>query len=450
MLKLGQDPAYPLTDADGLDYSFEIGSSSTTSQRGSGSAGFTMYGGPGMWLPNENTAWFQFRTNDALTFAQTDTSSFNYSFGYGDSGFTGDNESTVTSEGSIAAISESVNHSILLDGSEEFSTATITDSFKYDATSIDGEAPTGSITTTHAENYEGYGPMAVSFVDTTTTGLPAPDDNDPARSPESILTEYRDRAEQVARLKATIADPDTDPGMRDYYQDLLDEQNNSLSELTTEALDAGIPQSELDQIDAEASASASNSSNNEPEIGFANGLQTGLKGIGNSASDKAWGLINFGYSLTPWYPVVKTFVPNLIPEENPLPKIEVDPNTDLGYEGSYIASTIGLTAAEIALTLKFTAPKVPATLKEVGLPARINAAGGRGLAEEGTFFGWKGGHVTRQASDFTKDELIKRGWTKEVLESVAAGYEHIARITPANPSAAGRAAQLRKILETLF
>ena len=99
---------------------------------------------------------------------------------------------------------------------------------------------------------------------------------------------------------------------------------------------------------------------------------------------------------------------------------------------------------------KRIAPKVPATLKEVGLPARIKAAGGRSLKEEGTFFGWKPRHVTRQASDFTKDELIQRGFTREVLESVAEGYEHIARITPSNPSAAGRAAQLREILETLF
>ena len=46
-----------------------------------------------------------------------------------------------------------------------------TESFKYNLESIDGEAPTGSITIIHAENYEGYGPMAVSFVDETTIDL---------------------------------------------------------------------------------------------------------------------------------------------------------------------------------------------------------------------------------------------------------------------------------------
>jgi hypothetical protein len=52
-------------------------------------------------------------------------------------------------------------------------------------------------------------------------------------------------------------------------------------------------------------------------------------------------------------------------------------------------------------------------------------------------------------ADFTKDELLARGWTKEQLLNVAEGYEHIARIAPKNPSAAGRAAQLREIARLL-
>jgi hypothetical protein len=45
----------------------------------------------------------------------------------------------------------------------------------------------------------------------------------------------------------------------------------------------------------------------------------------------------------------------------------------------------------------------------------------------------------------TKDQLVAKGWTKERLLDVAEGYDHIARITPKNPSAAERTAQLREI-----
>jgi hypothetical protein len=85
------------------------------------------------------------------------------------------------------------------------------------------------------------------------------------------------------------------------------------------------------------------------------------------------------------------------------------------------------------------------TLKDVDLPGRIRKAGGVSLREAGEFFGWKARSVTKGAADFTKDQLLARGWTKERLLDVAEGYEHIARITIRNPSAAGRAAQLREI-----
>lgn len=87
------------------------------------------------------------------------------------------------------------------------------------------------------------------------------------------------------------------------------------------------------------------------------------------------------------------------------------------------------------------------TLREVDLPGRIRKAGGATLREAGEFFGWKPSSLTKAASDFTKDQLLEKGWTKERLLDVAEGYEHIARITPKNPSAAGRAAQLREIAE---
>jgi len=93
--------------------------------------------------------------------------------------------------------------------------------------------------------------------------------------------------------------------------------------------------------------------------------------------------------------------------------------------------------------------KIPQTLKEVDLSGRIRAAGGSSLKEAGEFFGWEPARITRAPTDFTKDQLLARGWTKERLLDVAEGYEHIARITPNNPSAAGRAAQLREIAKLL-
>jgi hypothetical protein len=91
--------------------------------------------------------------------------------------------------------------------------------------------------------------------------------------------------------------------------------------------------------------------------------------------------------------------------------------------------------------------RVPRTLKEVDLPGRIRSAGGANLKEAGEFFGWDPASVTKHASDFTKQELIARGWTKKRLLDVAEGYEHIARITPTNPSAAGRAQQLCELAD---
>jgi hypothetical protein len=92
---------------------------------------------------------------------------------------------------------------------------------------------------------------------------------------------------------------------------------------------------------------------------------------------------------------------------------------------------------------------VPRTLKEVDLPGRIRAAGGASLKEAGEFFGWEPASVTKSSADFTRDQLLARGWTKERLLDVAEGYEYIARITPNNPSAAGRAGQLREIAKRL-
>jgi hypothetical protein len=83
------------------------------------------------------------------------------------------------------------------------------------------------------------------------------------------------------------------------------------------------------------------------------------------------------------------------------------------------------------------------------LPGRIWASGAKNLKEVGDFFGWEPTRVTKSIGDFTKEQLTAYGWIRERLINVAEGYEQVVRITPNNPSAAGRAAQLRD-LATLF
>jgi hypothetical protein len=99
------------------------------------------------------------------------------------------------------------------------------------------------------------------------------------------------------------------------------------------------------------------------------------------------------------------------------------------------------------LEAKFVAlrKKWPQTLKEVDLAGRIRAAGGSSLKAARLFFGWRPRKVIKTTADFTKEELVQNGWTKERLLDVADGYEQIARITPHNPSALPRARQLREL-----
>jgi hypothetical protein len=93
--------------------------------------------------------------------------------------------------------------------------------------------------------------------------------------------------------------------------------------------------------------------------------------------------------------------------------------------------------------------KWPQTLQEVDLRGRIKDGTGKSPAQAGEFFGWEPTYVTKSAADFTKDELLSQGWTKDKLLDLAEAYQHIARITPTNPSAAGRARQLREIAKIL-
>ena len=90
---------------------------------------------------------------------------------------------------------------------------------------------------------------------------------------------------------------------------------------------------------------------------------------------------------------------------------------------------------------------VPETLREVDLKSRIRRAGHADLKEVGEFFGWEPTRVSKAIEDFTVEQLSQDGWTEQRLLDVAEGYEHIARLTPGNPSAAGRAEQLRALAE---
>ena len=94
-------------------------------------------------------------------------------------------------------------------------------------------------------------------------------------------------------------------------------------------------------------------------------------------------------------------------------------------------------------------PGIPQTIKEVDLPGRIRAADGTNLKDASELFGWEPVRISKDATEFDKDERLSRGWIWGRLLRVAEGYEHIARITPSNPSAAGRAAQLRDLAEVV-
>lgn len=158
----------------------------------------------------------------------------------------------------------SKEHSILLDGSVEVRETQFTDGVKYTISKPEDGDLTGSVTVTSSATYTGYENAPPDTSTSETTDIDFADvagemegAEDPGRSPESILEEYQDRAEQVARLEAA-RDAETNPDLRDYYQLQIDTHNNILNDLTTEALDAGIPQSQLDQIDTQAQTTAAN------------------------------------------------------------------------------------------------------------------------------------------------------------------------------------------------
>ena len=204
-------------------------------------------------------------------------------------------------------------------------------------------------------------------------------------------------------------------------------------------------------------------------VGFGQGLGQGAVNIANGLQDTGVGLVNLGAAGVNGIACLEEQAGILDPND-PLriPYLEspdwskglVVEENDTAHDVSKIAGAGGvevLTGAAIARLAKLraaaqcvTPARLPQTLSEVGLPARIRAAGGASLREAGEFFGWKPSHVTKGPADFTKESLLGKGWTRERLLDVAEGYEHIARITPGNPSAAGRASQLRDIAARIY
>jgi hypothetical protein len=96
----------------------------------------------------------------------------------------------------------------------------------------------------------------------------------------------------------------------------------------------------------------------------------------------------------------------------------------------------------------------PKTAGGHGLAEIIEGASGWKPKQAGDYFGWIGRGVTKRASDFSKADLIQKGFTKDVLERMAEAYEAIAKLPSSkgnfNPSAASRAQQIREILKELF
>ncbi len=96
----------------------------------------------------------------------------------------------------------------------------------------------------------------------------------------------------------------------------------------------------------------------------------------------------------------------------------------------------------------------PKTAGSHGLKDIIQRASGWSTKQAGDYFGWVGRGVTKNAGDFTKADLLEKGFSKEVLEQMADAYEAIAKLPSPkgnfNPSAASRAQQLREILKELF
>jgi len=97
------------------------------------------------------------------------------------------------------------------------------------------------------------------------------------------------------------------------------------------------------------------------------------------------------------------------------------------------------------------APSAINTLREANTVMGANLPRGMTRAQFGEVMQWGSGNASAQAQigALTAQQLRAAGVTAEMAENWAAAYEGIGRITPANPSAAGRADLMRWVAELL-
>jgi len=164
------------------------------------------------------------------------------------------------------------------DGSSEFTGEVPGTVFLYDLHDVDEESttynysnnsedgPSGTLTHTTSYSYDYLDPdgniSADSPPPTTTETDLANFQPEPAqdRSVDDILAEYQHRVTQRDRLQNFLADPENDltPEERQYYTDAIVTQNNIIANLAQEALEAGVDQTTLDSIGAQAGTDAGN------------------------------------------------------------------------------------------------------------------------------------------------------------------------------------------------
>jgi hypothetical protein len=117
-----------------------------------------------------------------------------------------------------------------------------------------------------------------------------------------------------------------------------------------------------------------------------------------------------------------------------------------------LAIICGGAGARAAEEAKKTVEKVKPG--DFGLRRIVEDVSGMNLRQAGDYFGWKVKEVTKGFGDFSKADLIAKGFTKEVLMKMAEAYERIAETASKNgflnESAPGRAQQLREIVDNLF
>lgn len=124
----------------------------------------------------------------------------------------------------------------------------------------------------------------------------------------------------------------------------------------------------------------------------------------------------------------------------------ISTTADMSINGVNLNNTSELAQSLMECASSIKASKVKKTpITEININDRIKKAGFKDNQDAKIFFGWGPKMNTKQASDFTREMLEERGLTKEMIESIADGYEQITKVTPKNPSAPIRSEQLNDI-----